>query len=151
MESFVQLYGHDVKPKFHYQIHLVTALRKIGRTLSCFSPERRHMVAKRSAATTFNHFESSITVGLIARFVHKMKDGGLEANYATNVQPAPEDVAVALQSYFGNDESEFGQVVEAHMFCGIVGDMDVLVVRADAGDPNQFVVGQVHKVFRKKK
>ena len=46
MQSFIELYGDDIVPKWHYAFHLAD---KIASLMNCFVLERKHRVAKRVA------------------------------------------------------------------------------------------------------
>ncbi|CAL1165746.1 unnamed protein product [Cladocopium goreaui] len=55
-ELFEQLYSECAKPKFHWLFHVPENIERIGRSLACFNPERKHRCAKTVAAFVHNEF-----------------------------------------------------------------------------------------------
>ena len=53
---FDKLYSECAKPKFHWLFHVPENIGKIGRSLACFNPERKHRCAKTVAAFVRNQF-----------------------------------------------------------------------------------------------
>jgi len=53
--TYLALYGDCVKPKNHYMRHVPQCIRRHGKTLSCFSSERRHKNSKRKAAFCYKN------------------------------------------------------------------------------------------------
>ena len=64
-DLFAQLYSGCVKPKFHWLFHVPEHIAKIGRSLACFSAERKHRAAKTVAA--FNTQNDKVQLNLATR------------------------------------------------------------------------------------
>ena len=56
-----RIYPDDMRGrKHHYMLHLPQCVRKVGRTLSCFAPERRHKIGKSRGRFTYRNVAHSI-------------------------------------------------------------------------------------------
>ena len=64
---FVELYPHNIKPKFHMAMHLVTDFIRIGKCLSTFVTERKHRMTKKAALHVFRHLEVTVLRDLVNR------------------------------------------------------------------------------------
>ena len=53
--TYLALYGDCAKPKLHYMRHVPQCIRRHGKTLSCFSSERRHKKSKQKAAFCYKN------------------------------------------------------------------------------------------------
>ena len=60
MVQFKQLYPKCVKNKMHTTGHIATCMRRFGKNLNCFGPERRHRCSKVFAAYIFNNLEKAL-------------------------------------------------------------------------------------------
>ena len=61
-DLFAQLYSGCVKPKFHWLFQMPEHIAKIGRTIACFSAERKHRAAKTVAAFTVHNCRMQINL-----------------------------------------------------------------------------------------
>jgi hypothetical protein len=68
---WVKLYAqHTIKPKWHHTLHLTKDARKVGKMLTCFVTERKHIDTKAAAVWVFSHVEHSVSTAMINRQIH---------------------------------------------------------------------------------
>ncbi len=67
VRDFVGQLPGEARPKTHYLQHVPDMLASHQSFLACFSAERRHRLIKRTAATCFRWFESTLTRNLITQ------------------------------------------------------------------------------------
>jgi hypothetical protein len=62
---FCHLYSSHVKPKLHHLFHLPEDIRRVGKSIACFTLERKHIILKAAMLHTFRHFEETVCANVI--------------------------------------------------------------------------------------
>lgn len=92
LESFIKLYGEDLKPKMHHLFHVLDGMIWVGRLLACFVTERKHRDVKRSALCVYRHLEHTVLVDLVNKSVQQVVEG--RDLYAPTLLIKPSDCVV---------------------------------------------------------